>query len=139
MACPYFVPTMRGGDTGWIHPQRLPLGGGWLGLCRTPGHEDAAPGEEELKSYCNLGYAKSCPRLPHDRPADAVRFAPSRAHNGLIDITYVCERNYLPGENGTLQYDPAVRRWTQPHANAGIQGLAEAYLQCYLETHRRNF
>ncbi len=91
-----------------------------------------------MRSFCNVGYAKDCPRLPHDRAADAVRFAPSRSHNNLIEITYVCERNYLPGEHGTLQYDPSCGRWTQPHANAGIQGLAEAYLRCYLETRRGN-
>ena len=44
-------------------------------MCTAPGHEGARPGEEELKSGCNLGYAKMLQPPSAERHADAVRFA----------------------------------------------------------------
>jgi hypothetical protein len=76
LACPFFMPTQRADDTGWPHPARLPLGGGWMGLCRAPGHEPCEPSPRDLQELCNLGYATRCSRLPKERAADAVRFAP---------------------------------------------------------------
>ncbi len=74
MACPFFMPEEQF-ISDWPFPQRLPLGAGWAGTCTAPGHEGARPSDEELKSGCNLGYAKACSRLPVERHADAVRFA----------------------------------------------------------------
>ena len=78
MACPFFMPTSKLEDGGWLHPSRLPLGGGWTGHCSAPGHEGAEPTNQELRELCNLGYAASCPRLPKERAYDAVRFSIAR-------------------------------------------------------------
>ncbi len=57
MACPFFMPTSKLEDGGWLHPSRLPLGGGWIGHCSAPGYEGAEPTNQELRELCNLGYA----------------------------------------------------------------------------------
>ncbi len=95
MACPYFMPERRF-ESDWPFPRRLPLGAGWTGTCAAPGHEGAQPSDEELKSGCNMGYAKACSRLPADRSADAVRFAMGEERDGILHVLFVCERAYLP-------------------------------------------
>jgi len=62
VACPFFMPEEQF-VSDWPFPQRLPLGAGWMGTCTAPGHEGRRPSDEELKSGCNLGYAKACSRL----------------------------------------------------------------------------
>jgi len=132
MPCPYFIPTHRFDDAGFTHPARLPLGAGYRGLCGAPGHHDAAPSDEELKTNCNLGYARNCSRLPQEREADAVRFSVLRDRDGQIAIGYVSELNYLPREHGNLQYDSLLARWLSLHPEARLQALAECFLQSYL-------
>ena len=90
MACPFFLPTEKVTEPGWDHPARLPLGGGWSGTCSAPGHDGERPSDRELMECCNLGYAIGCPRLPHERSADAVRFAIAGAGEGRIRLRYVC-------------------------------------------------
>lgn len=133
MPCPYFIPTERFDDGGFAHPARLPLGAGYRGICGAPGHDGSAPSDEELKSNCNLGYARNCPRLPVERPADAVRFSVLRDRDGQIAIGYVAELNYLPREHGSLQYDSLLKRWLSLHPEERVQALAECFLQSYLE------
>ena len=77
MACPFFMPTQRAESNAWLHPARLPLGAGWDGHC-TASAPDTVPAADELREFCNLGYAKGCSRLPADRAADAVRFSIAR-------------------------------------------------------------
>lgn len=132
MACPYFMPTSRSEERLWAHPERLPLGGGWTGCCTAPGHEGAVPSSDELKDGCNLGYARRCPRLPRERAWDAVRFALGRERAGRLQLTYVCEFQYRPGEQGTLEYDGALGRWIHGHPDARIQKMAECYLESCL-------
>src|SRR6478735_4521296 len=74
LACPFFMPSERASDIAFSHPARLPLGSSWRGSCLAPSHEQETLSAIELES-CNLGYAKSCPRLPQERVCDAVRFA----------------------------------------------------------------
>ena len=62
MACPFFMPTHKYEDGTWLHPFRLPLGGGWKGYCTAPGREGEVPSPEQLHHACNLGYARSCGR-----------------------------------------------------------------------------
>ena len=124
MACPYFMPTSRSEERLWAHPERLPLGGGWTGCCTAPGHEGAVPSSDELKDGCNLGYARRCPRLPRERAWDAVRFALGRERAGRLQLTYVCEFQYRPGEQGTLEYDGALGRWIHGDPDSRIQKMA---------------
>ena len=133
MPCPYFIPTERFDDAGFVHPGRLPLGAGYRGLCGAPGHDGAVPTDEELKQACNLGYARNCSRLPQDRAADAVRFSVLRDRDGQVSLCYVSELNYLPCEQGNLHFEIADRRWTNPHPNRNIQTLAEWFLKSYME------
>jgi hypothetical protein len=131
MPCPYFIPTERFDGAGFTHPARLPLGAGYRGQCGAPGHAGATPSDNEL-TQCNLGYARNCSRLPQDRQADAVRFSILRDRDGQISLSYVSELNYLPREHGSLQYDLLLGRWASLHPEAGVQGLAECFLQSYL-------
>ena len=129
--CPFFLPTEKISGALWPFPSRLPLGEGWRGECTAPGHEHSMPQEEELRECCNLGYARTCSRLPQDRAADAVRFSVSLQSGNILQIFYVCERNHAPGETGTIEYDAGLGRWTSQHANPVIQKLAECYVEAY--------
>lgn len=142
MACPYFLPIEKL-EGNWLHAQRLPLGCGWKGQCTAPGHEGESPSEEELRQFCNLGYAHGCARLPPDRAWDSVRFG-ARAlggsekdlANGRIQIRYICEHDHRPAAQGVLVFD-AQSRCEQPHPDARLQKMAECFLQSYLEKLKR--
>lgn len=143
MACPFFMPEDRF-DSNWPFPQRLPLGAGWSGTCTAPGHEGTRPKPEELKSACNMGYARDCHRLPDERDADAVRFAlstPTQAkaapggqeRDGIVRVLFACERAYLPASHGELVYDKTNGVWLQKHDDACLQRMAECYLQAQMQ------
>jgi hypothetical protein len=132
LACPFFMPTHRADDAGWPHPSRLPLGAGWNGVCRAPGHEPAEPSQPALQQLCNLGYATGCSRLPKERTADAVRFSVARDRGSQLELWFVCERGHRPADYGKLDYDRASGRWSSRHPDAGIQKMAECYLEAYL-------
>jgi hypothetical protein len=119
-------------NSDWSFPQRLPLGGGWSGTCTAAGHEGARPSEDELKSGCNLGYAKTCRRLPAERQADAVRFALGEERDGILRVLFAFEREYLPAGHGDLLYDAERESWLQQHEDARLQRMAE----CYVQAHR---
>ncbi len=116
----------------WPHPRRLPLGVGWVGHCTAPGFEGHIPTDEELRDACNLGYARKCPRLPADRLADAVRFCIVSDHHDRIRVAYVFEKDYLPVENGTLEYDLAAGCWISSPSDARLYKMAECYLEAYM-------
>jgi hypothetical protein len=126
------MPTHRADDAGWPHPSRLPLGAGWSGLCRAPGHEPSEPSAREIEQLCNLGYATRCPRLPQERTADAVRFSVARDRGSRLELWFVCEMGHRPAEYGKLDYDRASGRWATSHPDARIQKMAECYLESYL-------
>jgi hypothetical protein len=132
VACPFFMPTSKLEDGGWLHPSRLPLGGGWNGHCSAPGHEGAEPTIEELRELCNLGYAALCPRLPEQRGYDAVRFSLARDRGAQLLFWFVCESGHRPAAYGMLEYDLSLGRWISSHPDARIQKMAECYLQSYL-------
>jgi hypothetical protein len=133
MACPFFIPTERLQSPLWPHPERLPLGGAWSGRCASPlaGNSDV-PGENELKHGCNLGYAHACPRLPAQRPADAVRFGVVHDREGRITLQYIWEMAHLPAAHGLLRFDIRAQAWSQPHPDRCTQRMAECYLESYL-------
>lgn len=141
MACPFFMPIEKLEDGSWLHPSRLPLGCGWIGHCTAPGHDGETPSMQELHEFCNLGYARPCPRLPPERSWDSVRFgvrisAVESTAPGCIQVRYVCERDHLPAEHGSLEFDPSQPRWTKQHPDARVQRMAECFVATYLE--RRN-
>ena len=128
MACPFFMPEERL-SAEWPFPQRLPLGAGWAGTCTAPGHEGIRPSEEEMKSGCNLGYARTCGRLPAERHADAVRFALGEERDRILRIVFASEREYLPASHGELLYDTPSRTWLQAHDDPRLQRMAECYVE----------
>ncbi len=132
MACPFFMPTGKLDDGGWLHPSRLPLGSGWRGQCTAPGHEGAEPTTEELREGCNLGYAATCWRLPKERTCDAVRFSVARDCGAQLLLWFVCESAHQPAGHGTLEYDLVLGRWNSSHPDPRIQKMAACYLQSYL-------
>lgn len=132
MACPFFIPTHRMETELWRFRERLPLGDGWGGCCAAPGHGGAVPGEDEVRDFCNLGYALDCWRLPRQRACDAVRFGVARDRNHRIEISWVRESGHRPVDHGTLQYDASAHRWGRAHPDGRVQKLAECYLQSYL-------
>lgn len=144
MACPFFMPVERFENGTWQHAARLPLGRGWSGLCTAPGHEGDAPSQEELREFCNLGYAEGCGRLPRERAWDSVRFeARAVASDGnsrnrtRIQVRYICERNHRPAEDGVLEFDPAEMRWEPGHRDTRVQRMAECFLESYFDKRKR--
>jgi hypothetical protein len=132
LACPFFMPTKRADDIAFPHPARLPLGASWRGTCLAPNHEQTTLSSIELES-CNLGYAKSCPRLPKERVCDAVRFAVVNESQDSVSIKFVLEKAYLPTSHGTLAYDRRSKCWISSHADLGVQKKAECFLQSHLD------
>jgi len=129
LACPFFCPTDRADNIALAHPGRLPLGAAWRGVCQAPGHEQSVPNDQELES-CNLGYAKSCYRLPTQRTCDAVRFAVAGESGSRVVVQFVLETAHLPSRHGRLEYDRALGGWTA--FDPEVQKLAECFLQSYL-------
>ena len=132
MACPFFVPTHKLDDAGWLHPARLPLGGGWKGLCSAPGHEGTEPADNELREGCNLGYASACSWLPRERSCDAVRFSVAHDRGTQLLLWFVCELGHVPAGHGMLEFDVSLERWITSHPDTRIQRMAECYMESYL-------
>ena len=144
MACPFFMPIEKLENGSWPHPSRLPLGCGWSGHCTAPGHDGETPLAEELRDFCNLGYAELCPRLPRERMWDSVRFivridvaAVENTAPHCIQVRYVCERKHLPADYGFLEFDSSQARWTKQHPDACVQRMAECFVETYRQ--RRNY
>ncbi len=144
MACPFFMPMEKLENGSWPHASRLPLGGGWSGRCTAPGHENTAPSPDDLREYCNLGYAANCGRLPPERAWDSIRFGartvPTDEKNltgGQIQVRYVCERNHLPVEHGTLTFDAVSTHWEFRHSDDRVQRMAECFLASYMEKRKK--
>jgi hypothetical protein len=140
VACPFFMPIEKLENGPWLHAQRLPLGCGWSGICTAPGHEGESPSPEDLRDFCNLGYANACSRLPKERPWDSIRFAArtvgsdgKNAFGGRIQVRYVCERGHSPAEHGVLEFDPGKLHCDQPHRDHRVQRMAECFLVSYLQ------
>jgi len=138
------MPLERLENGTWLHAERLPLGGGWSGHCTAPEHEGETPSHDELREFCNLGYAEGCGRLPRERAWDSVRFAARRVGSdadrwtgGRIQIRYVCERGHCPAEHGMLEFDPVASQWQELHHDERVQRMAECFLESYVEKRKR--
>lgn len=138
MACPYFIPEQRCEAELWQHRARLPLGDGFTGHCCAQA-EPYRPSHDELRELCNVGYAKTCPRLPAERDADSVRFMgrSSAVHGAenLIAIKYLLELGHAPVADGELRYDVTIAQWQAPHPDERVQKKAQCYLESYLARH----
>jgi hypothetical protein len=132
LACPFFMPTRKlAAQDLWPHPFRLPLGAGWRGFCCAPGHEGIRLSHQELRE-CNLGYALTCPRLPHTRECDSVRFGVAHDSGVKLLLWFTCEAGHRPVRNGTLEFDRLLNLWTATDPDPRIQKMAECYLESYL-------
>ena len=138
MACPYFVPTEKWDGGGWLHPSRLPLGGGWLGCCSAPGHEQTQPEESEVRELCNLGYAHKCSRLPMNRQFDAVRFCITSDRDQRVLVSCAGEFAHLPVEHKQLEFGISQMQWIVFHSDPRIQKMADCYIQSYLQRRTQN-
>ena len=138
MSCPYFIPTEILAGSQWPHRARLPLGDGWSGQC-CANADSAAPSEDELRDFCNLGYAlhyeRKCPHCPEVRDWDAVRVGVIAEQGAVVHLDYVCERDFAPVEHGVLTFDRAASQWTSTHADERVQLKADAYLRVWMERH----
>lgn len=139
LACPFFMPTHKAESGMWLHASRLPLGCGWQGHCTAPGYDGAIPEPQRLQEECSLGYSSSCPRLPADRPWDAIRFAVFRESESLIQVVYACEKSHLPVEHGNLEYRIQDAQWLVAHADPRIQKKAECFVESWLGKKRPAF
>jgi hypothetical protein len=142
VACPFFLPMEKLENGNWAHAARLPLGCGWSGQCMAPGYEGVVPLQEELREFCNLGYAESCTRLPKERAWDSVRFGARTMSDGnggagWVQVHYVCERGHRPAEHGVLEFLAAESRWREPHRDSRMQRMAECFLESYMEKRKR--
>lgn len=137
------MPMEKLENGAWLHAGRLPLGCGWSGQCTAPGHEGESPSQGELHEFCNLGYAEGCGRLPLERTWDSIRFGArslgsgENGRGGRIQITYVCERGYLPAEHGVLEFDGLDLGCESPHRDSRLQRMAECFLRAHLEKKTR--
>lgn len=145
MACPFFMPVEKLENGEWLHASRLPLGCGWSGHCTAPGHEGENPSQNELRDYCNLGYAENCNRLPRERPWDSVRFAARstdwatrKSGEKTILVRYICERGHLPAEHGSLIFDWSRTEWATRHSDSRIQRMAECFVSVYMQSRKRS-
>jgi len=136
VACPFFFPVEKSFSIGWAFPARLPLGGGYCGTCRAGGVE-VTPTDDELRDFCNLGYANHCERMPATREADCVRFAVSKDEGARIAFQYVYEREHEPVKHGLVEYDCGAKAWIVPIQDEIVQRQAECYLAGYLERRPR--
>jgi hypothetical protein len=104
------------------------------------------PEQHVQEAFCNLGYADPCAWAPRERAWDAVRFGVVSSPNaGLSDaaerttrtvyLRYVCERNHLPVEHGSLEFDLSQRTWLQGHGDPRVQRMAECFLDSYVDSH----
>ena len=129
------MPTAPANENLWPHPHRLPLGGGYLGRCTAPSHEGYEPVTEELRDWCNLGYAARCPRMPEQRRGDSNRYRVTET--GAQIVIFQCsELRYAPVAQASLRFDAESRACLSPHADACIQRQAECVLESWL--HRRS-
>lgn len=95
-----------------------------------PGAEGREPSDEELKDFCNLGYASACPHIPLERAADAVHFT---ASNGSpLQVKFVMVKQHAPAAFGVLEFEASTRSWVTPHADPGLQRMAECFVEAWL-------
>ena len=144
-----FYADREVGEWYWLHAARLPLGCGWSGHCTAPGHEGETPSQEELRDFCNLGYAG---RLRRDCPAESAPGIPSgfgranalsamaqESESGTrIQVRYVCERVIVPRSTAcwnSMRIEDEM--CAKPHPDRRLQRMAECFLTSYLRRKKK--
>lgn len=134
MACPFFFPVEPFRDGVWLKPPRLPLGDPCRGECLADPNETAIPALEDLRQYCNLGYARGrCSRFPMAAEADAVRFSIVHDRDGAISLLFILERDYGPLRHEPLVYEIATRSFTSMPFPSCIAAQANRFVESYLK------
>ena len=129
VACPFFAPSRRLENTGWVRPPRYPLGDLFSGACHATA-PDLAEGHQE--DCCNFGYARGrCDRFPADA-ADAVRFSVTDETPSRVLLVYVVEKDHAPIEHGTLEYAISDGLLNGPPISDVLAQQARAFLESYL-------
>ena len=135
MACPFFYPSARLENTGWIIPPRLPLGDAYAGECRAEANAPQ-PEEAQVRQLCNNGYGRGCcERFPRDASADAVRCHIAQDSGEFIRIQYVLEKGCWPIENGQLECCTASGE-IQGSQDATLRRQVLAFVESYLRLKR---
>ena len=130
MACPFFAPSRRLENTGWVLPPRYPLGDLFSGTCHASASNLTEGHHEE---WCNCGYARGrCDRFPGGDAADAVRFSVTEDSPGRLLVVYVVEKDHAPAEFGTLEYAVDEARLDGPQISDILVQQARAFLESYL-------
>ena len=133
MACPFFYPIEPFDDKRWNPRPQLPLGNPYEGECRAAAGP-CRPNEQELKTLCNMGYARSkCARFPLDCRVDAVRFMVNQDNGQTVVISFVQEYEHRPADYGKLEYSAAARQFVSPHPDPVVNQQAAAYVRAYLQ------
>lgn len=134
MACPFFVPLEMISDGSWPHPSRLPLGAGWRGNCGAATAELPAS-EDQVRDFCNLGYAAACPRLPQRREWDAVRFSIAHVSPEHVTICFVCELAHAPIESGNLTFDLTGKVLLDANVNSHADSRVDSNVDSRVDSH----
>jgi hypothetical protein len=134
VACPYFHPDAPFEDGAWLKPPRVPLGDPCSGICEAS-EEKARPSIEELRTFCNNGYARGrCHRFPASAEADANRFSIARDHEGVVELVYIRERDYAPLRHGQAIYRIAESKFEGlPDGDDAMAGQARRFTESYLK------
>ena len=134
MACPFFVPLEIISDGSWPHPSRLPLGAGWRGNCGAATPELPAS-EDQVRDFCNLGYAAACPRLPLRREWDAVRFSIAHVSPEHVTICFVCELAHAPIESGNLTFDLTGKVLLDATVDSHADSRVDSHVDAHFDSH----
>ena len=133
MACPFFLPSRRLRNDGWVRPPRFPLGDAFSGTCHARPIEIIEPPDELQRELCNCGYARGrCDRFPGGNAADAVRFSITDDTSTRVSLVYVVEKDHTPAEHGALEYAVADARLKGPVLSEILAEQARAFLDSYL-------
>ena len=116
----------------WLHPSRLPLGGGWDGFVRRLATKACSPPMKNFTSTAISGMPQNVPVCPVEREWDAVRFSVARDHGSKLLLWFVCENAHRPAKHGTSEYDVA-QGVDQFASDPRIQKMMECYVQSYLQ------
>ena len=132
MACPFFAPSRRLENAGWVRPPRYPLGDLFSGTCHAQPSDPAEGRQDEL---CNNGYARGrCDRFPGGSAPDAVRFSVTEDTPNRLLLVYVVEKDHAPVEFGALEYAIDDARLDGPPISDVLTRQARAFLESYLRS-----
>ena len=132
MACPFFAPSRRLENTGWVIPPRYPLGDLFSGTCHASAVVNPTEGSPRPIAATTVTPVGRCDRFPGGSTPDAVRFSVTHDAGPRVSLTYVVEKDHSPVELGTLEYDVADARLDGPVISDVLVQQARAFVESYL-------